>query len=67
MKLYLDFVPEKGPLDVLLFWLVLHVVALSIDDGVQPPYQGLHEFYRYFLLSNLVQKSDFIDKPDVYF
>ncbi len=37
--------PEKSPLRVLL-WLVLHVVAHPIDDGLQRPRQGLHEVYQ---------------------
>ncbi len=47
--LYLyDFGPEKDPLDVLLFWLVLFVVAFPIGDGLQPPQQGLHEVHQVF-------------------
>jgi hypothetical protein len=56
LSLYLsNFGPEKGPLDVLLLWLVFRlpfplvmVYSLLIRGSVR--------FIRYFLLSNVVQK-----------
>jgi hypothetical protein len=43
-------------LDVLPLWLVLYVVALPIGDGCSILIRDSMRFFRYFLLSNLVQK-----------
>ncbi len=52
------------PLDVqvLLHWLVLYVVALPINDGLQPPHQRLNEVQQVLPPLKSCSKSDFMDK-----
>jgi hypothetical protein len=39
----------KGALFLKLLWLVLGTLALPTSDGLQPPWQGLHEVQQGFV------------------
>ncbi len=69
LSLYLcNFGPVKGPLDVLLLWLVLYVVALPIGDGLQHPHQALHEVLQVHPPRESCSESDFREKfANTYF
>jgi hypothetical protein len=55
---------KRVPLDVrvLLQWLVLYVVALPINDGLQRPHQRLNEDQQVPPPFKSCSKSDFMDK-----
>jgi hypothetical protein len=61
----MQFWPGKGQLDVLSLWLVLYVVALPIGNGLQHPYQGLHEVLQVILPLETYSKSDFREKLEI--
>jgi hypothetical protein len=51
LPLLIDF--SRSLLCVHLLWLVLGIVALPIDEGLQPPQQELHEVLLELLYSIL--------------
>jgi hypothetical protein len=65
---FIDFGPEKSPLCVQLLQLVLRMVALPIDDELQPPpQQGFMRFLRNFTKTFKLWYSPLKSLPELKF